>query len=176
MAILGEMIMKHTNLIGKTGTARMLSPTLFYGTLLPLLLLLFVAGCKAPDEDIVLRNIKDVVVDAHDDPTLKANAIFFNPNKVRGRLKKIDVAISVNGRRVGHVDQGFNTVIPANGEFTVPLQVNLAMKELGFMDTLLGMVGGKKMDIRYEGFLKLSYHGIPIKVPINHKDEIRIRF
>ena len=57
------------------------------------------SGCKRPDEDIVLRQIRDVVVDATTEPMLKANAIFYNPNNMRGRLKKIDIEIFVNGKK-----------------------------------------------------------------------------
>ena len=141
-----------------------------------LLLIVFVTGCKGPKEDIVLRNIRDVVVDASSEPMLKANAIFYNPNNMRGKLKKINVAIFVNGKKAATVDQELKTSIPANAEFTVPLEVKLAIKELGFVDTLLGVVGGKKFDVRYEGFLRLSYHGVPIRVPVHYKDEVRIRF
>src|SRR5690606_23766900 len=102
--------------------------------------------------------------------------IFYNPNKVRGRLKNISVDIYVNGKKTANVDQKLKTLIPAQSEFTVPIEVKLAMKELGFMDTVLGMIGGKKFEVRYEGYVKLSYRGVPIKVPVNYKDEIRVRF
>ena len=135
-----------------------------------------VIGCEKPKEKIVLKTVRDVVVDATSDPTLKANAVFFNPNKVKGKLKNIDVEIFLNGKKAANVKQDFNTVIPANSEFTVPLVVNLNIKELGFMDTLLGMVGGKKYEVRYEGSIKLNYRGVPIKVPVKYKDDIRLRF
>ena len=140
------------------------------------LFVMVLVGCKRPKEDIVLRQIKDVVVDASTDPMLKANAIFYNPNSMRGKLKKIKVDIFLNGKKAASVDQELKTSIPAKGEFTVPIEVKLAIKELGFMDTLLGMIGGKTFEVRYEGALKLSYHGVPINVPVNYKDEIRIRF
>jgi LEA14-like dessication related protein len=140
------------------------------------LLLVLVTGCKRPKEDIVLRQIKDVVVDATSGPLLKANAIFYNPNSMRGKLKKIKVDVFVNGKKAASVDQDLKTVIPANNEFTVPIEVKLAIKELGFMDTLLGMIGGKTFEVRYEGSLKLSYHGVPINVPVNYKDDVKIRF
>lgn len=148
-----------------------------FGTTLLLAALAIVAiGCKRPKEDIVLRQIKDVVVDATSDPLLKANAIFYNPNAMRGRLKRIDVDIFVNGKKAASVDQDLKTVIPANSEFSVPIEVKLAIKELGFMDTLLGVIGGKTFEVRYEGSLKLSYHGFPIQVPVHYKDDVRIRF
>lgn len=107
---------------------------------------------------------------------LKANAVFYNPNAMRGRLKKIDVEVFVNGKRAATVEQSLKTSIPAAGEFTVPLEVKLAIKELGFMDTLFGMIGGKTFEIHYKGSLKLSYHGFPVSVPVDYKDNVRIRF
>lgn len=141
-----------------------------------LMLLIVIAGCKKPKEEIVLRQIKDVVVDATSSPLLKANAVFFNPNDVRGKLRRINVDIFVDGKKAASVNQELKTLIPANSEFSVPIEVNLAIKELGFMDTLLGVIGGKKFEVRYKGSLKLSYHGVPINVPVNYSDEVRIRF
>lgn len=132
-------------------------------------------ACEHPKEPIVLRQVRDVVADASSEPKLKAEAIFYNPNNIRMKLRKIKVDVFINGKRTAEIDQDFKTVIPAQKEFSVPLEVKLAMKELGFLDTVLGMIGGKKMEIRYVGSLKLSYRGIPIRVPVDYKSEIRIK-
>ena len=141
-----------------------------------LLLLFLASGCRKPEEDIVLRHVRDVVVDATSGPVLKANAIFYNPNNMRGRLKKIDVEIFVNGKKAASVEQTLKTSIPAASEFTVPLEVKLAIKELGLMDTIFGMIGGKTFEVHYKGSLKLSYHGFPINVPVDYKDDVKLRF
>jgi hypothetical protein len=107
---------------------------------------------------------------------LKANAIFYNPNNVRGRLKKIDIEIFVNGKKAASVDQLLKTSIPAAAEFTVPLEVKLALKEIGIMDTIFGMIGGKKFKIHYKGSLRLTYHGFPINVPVDYQDDVRLSF
>jgi LEA14-like dessication related protein len=133
-------------------------------------------SCERPKEDIVLRHVKDVVADATSDPMLKAEAVFYNPNSMHGKLKHINVEIFVNGKKAGIVKQDFKIKIPAKGEFSVPLEVKLNMKELGLLDTILGMIGGKRFDIRYVGDLRLSYHGIPVKVPVDHKSQIRVSF
>lgn len=141
-----------------------------------LMLVSAMSACKKPDQDIVLRHVRDVVVDASSEPMLKANAIFYNPNDMRGRLKKIDVDIFVDGKKAASVDQLMKTSIPAQSEFTVPLEVKLAIKELGLMDAIFGMIGGKKFKIHYKGSLKLSYRGLPISVPVDYKDEVRLSF
>lgn len=137
---------------------------------------LLLTACEKPDQDIVLRDIRDVVVDASSEPMLKANAIFYNPNNMRGRIRKIDVEIFVNGKKAASVDQSLKTSIPAQAEFTVPLEVKLAIKELGVMDTIFGMIRGKTFKVRYKGSLKLSYRGVPISVPVDHEDEVKLRF
>ena len=138
--------------------------------------MLLLTACEKPDQDIVLRDIRDVVVDATSEPMLKANAIFYNPNNMRGRIRKIDVEIFVNGKKAASVDQSLKTSIPAQAEFTVPLEVKLAIKELGVMDTIFGMIGGKTFKVHYKGSLKLSYRGVPISVPVDYEDEVKLRF
>jgi LEA14-like dessication related protein len=146
------------------------SPALLFMTLCVLM-----SSC-GPKEPIVLRQIRDVVVDATTDPMLKAKAVFYNPNNTRGKLRSIKVDIYVNGKKAGEIDQDLGMVIPAKKEFTVPLEVKLALKEFGVLDTIFSMLGGKKFDVQYKGVLKLSYHGVPIRVPVDYKDEIRLKF
>jgi LEA14-like dessication related protein len=144
--------------------------------LLVLSAMIVLQSCQRPHEDIVLKQVRDIVADATTEPTLKAEAVFFNPNNMSGKLKHIDVDIFVNGKKAGKVDKDYKIKIPANGEFSVPLEVKLNMKELGFVDTLLGMIGGKKFDIQYVGKLNLNYRGIPIRVPVDYKSQIRVSF
>lgn len=125
---------------------------------------------------MVLRKIKDVVVDGSSEPKLKAQAIFYNPNQHHGKLKRIKIDIFVNGKKAGSIDQKMKIDIPAKKEFTVPLEVKLATKEFGFLDTLLGFIGGKKFDVHYKGSIRVSYHGLPLKVPVDYKDEVRVKF
>ena len=131
-----------------------------------------------PKEQVVLRNIKDVIVDAGIDGNAKLNAvaIFYNPNAIRMKLKEIDVEVMVDGKKSAHARQKFNFEIPAKAEFSVPLEVQLALKEIGLLDTLLSLFGGKKYEIHYVGFVRVKVHGIVIKVPIDYKDEIKLKF
>src|SRR4051812_39730405 len=97
------------------------------------ILLLFVISCRTPKEEIVLRQIKDVVVDSGSSPKLKARATFFNPNDTRIKLKKIDIEIFVSGKKVGTVNQDLKLIIPPKDEFFVDIEVLLALKELNIV-------------------------------------------
>jgi LEA14-like dessication related protein len=129
-----------------------------------------------PKENIEFRYVKDVIVDANTEPLLKGNAVLYNPNKQKMKLRKVNVDVYISGKKVARVDQEPKLLIPAMAEFTVPLEVKLNIKELGFMDTLFGMLGGKKMKVRYKGTISVTYKGIPVRVPVDYESEVNFRF
>jgi len=139
-----------------------------------ILLVILLAGC-APKEQITLRaiNIKEVQ-GASVNPILKADAVFFNPNSTRMRVKRIDIEVFIDGKKAASVDQHLSTLIKANSEFTVPLEIELNLKEVGFLDTILSLFGGKQHDILFMGNMKVTVRGFPVKVPINHKDLLKL--
>jgi LEA14-like dessication related protein len=138
-------------------------------------LVMVIGSCK-PKEDVVLRNIRDIVVDADTEPLLRAQAVLYNPNNIRMKLRKINIDVYVDGKKSARIDQENKLTIPAQAEFTVPLEVKLNLKELGLLDTLFGMIGGKKMKVQYKGSISITYQGIPIKIPVDYTSEVRIRF
>ena len=140
-----------------------------------ILVLFFMSACT-PHQDVELRKIQDIIVNAGDNPTLQANAVLYNPNNVRMKLRKINVDVFVNGKKAGNVDQELKMKIPAKDEFSVPLIVNLNLKELGLLDTILSLFGSKRMKVHYKGSIKITYNGVPVKIPVDYEDEIRVKF
>lgn len=140
-----------------------------------LILLIAISSCR-PKEDVVFRQVRNIVVEADTEPTLHAQAVLYNPNKMRMKLRKINVDVFVNGKKAALVDQKLKTEIPAEAEFTVPLEVKLNMKELGLLDTILGVIGGKKYNLQFKGSISITYKGLPIKVPVDYKTEARLKF
>ena len=104
------MLIAHIN----TSIAAMKKRTIRNRSAQLLFLALFVlVSCAKPEEEIVLRHIRDVVVDASSEPMLKANAVFFNPNDMRGKLRKIDVEIFVDGKKSRHCRSGDENLNPS---------------------------------------------------------------
>jgi LEA14-like dessication related protein len=140
------------------------------------LVLLFASAC-VPEEEVVLRSIKNEKLETAEDGNqiLKADAIFYNPNNVRMKLKELNIEVFVNGKKAAHADQKFNSLIKAKSEFTVPLEIKLSLKELGLLDTILSFLGGKKYEIQFKGHLRIKVHGFTFKVPVDHKEELKMR-
>jgi LEA14-like dessication related protein len=134
-----------------------------------------VSSCK-PAEDVQFRQVRNIEVEAvNNEPMLRAQAVLFNPNNVKMKLRRIDIEVFVDGKRAALINQQLALVVPANDEFVVPLEAKLNLKELGFFDTLFGVLGGKKMKVEYKGSIGITYKAIPIKVPVNYKSDIRVK-
>lgn len=147
----------------------------FKATLFVLIALL-VFSCT-PKEEIVFKGIKNITVEVSGtEPLLKAEALFFNPNSVRMKLKEINIDVLVEGSPSAEVRQKLKLVIPAKADFTVPLEARLSMKEKGLLSTVINLMSGKKYTVEYVGFIRVAMHGITVKVPVKHKEELRIKF
>jgi len=139
------------------------------------LVFLILEGC-VPKESVEFRKVLNVRVEMVSAlPVLKGDLVFYNPNKTRSKLKKIELDILVNDKKAGSVNQTLNQQIEGNSEFTVPIEVNVALKELGLMDTLINLFGGKKYSVRLVGKIKVSIHGFSVNVPVDHKEEIKLK-
>lgn len=94
---------------------------------------------------------------------------------MRVKLRKADIEVSIDGQRAATIQQDFNLFIPARSDFTLPLEVKVSLREMGFLDTVLSVLGGKKFEVQYTGMLWLSYKGVRLKLPVSHREEVRIR-
>ncbi len=142
------------------------------------ILFLFVfQACNKDFDPPELREIKDVTIKNLSEgiAELHAEALFHNPNKVKVRLREVRIKVFIDEKEAAVIDQKMKVVIPPRADFSVPIDVNVALKELGLVNTLLSVFGGKKMKVRYVGHMKLSYHGIIIKVPVDHQEELNIQ-
>jgi len=127
-------------------------------------------------EDVEFRKVLNVRFEmVSKSPMLKADMVFYNPNQTRAKLKKIELDILVNDKKAGIINQTLNQQIEGKSEFTVPIEVTLSLKDLGLMDALVSLFGGKKYAVRMMGKIRISVHGFSFGVPVDHQEEIRLR-
>lgn len=136
--------------------------------------ILLVAGC-APKEPVVLREVQIIQVTPgkNGNPILKANAIFHNPNSGSMKVKQINLEIMLDNKQVAVIDQQMDSMIKGKADFTLPLEVQLQLKDVGLLDTILSLFGGKKYEVQFVGNLKVRVGGFPVRIPVNYKDQIK---
>lgn len=139
-------------------------------------LLIAIISC-VPKEEVVFKGVQNISIeqDEKGEPILKGEAIFYNPNKVKMKLKEIYVDVLVNGKPSAQVRQNLKITIPAESDFSVPVLAQLSLKELGLLDTIVNLLGGKKFDVQYSGYVRIAVHGVTIKVPFTYQEQLRLR-
>jgi len=139
--------------------------------------LAFVAFACAPKEPVVFKGVNNIAIDMSDGkPVLKADVFFYNPNKMKLKLKDVDVEVLVDGMKSAEVKHTINMEIPSQSDFSVPITAQLNLKEEGgLLNTVFGLLGGKKYEVTFKGNIRIGMHGIPIKVPVLQKQEIKLR-
>jgi LEA14-like dessication related protein len=130
-----------------------------------------------PKDSIKLKDVQNLMVvpGTGTDPVLKGDALFFNPNKTRMKLKSIQVDVFIDEKKTATVDQDLNIVVKGESEFSVPLTVRLQLKDLGLVNALVSLLGGKTYQVHYVGTLKVNVNGLPFKIPIDHKEEFKLK-
>ena len=129
-----------------------------------------------PKEEIVFKGVSDIAVDLSNTgkPILKANGYFFNPNKVRMKLKEVDVEVFVDGTKSATVKHKLDVAIAGQSDFSVPIVAELVLKQNSFFDAVVGLLGGKKYEVIFKGYIRVRVHGITIKVPVSQKQDLKL--
>jgi LEA14-like dessication related protein len=101
---------------------------------------------------------------------LQVDLTFFNPNRAGVFLDQIELEIMLDGRNLGKVSQNTQMRIPGKQEFTLPLNVQLDMKNL-LGNALSGLLK-EKLNLRSVGKVRIAKAGIHLWVPVDVTSEV----
>ena len=91
------------------------------------------------------------------------------------KLRKVNIDVTLEGKKIGTIEQSLKTKIPALSEFKVPVDAKFDVGDVGVLNSIISVLGGKKMKVHYQGNIKISIHGVPISVPVDYEDEIKLK-
>ena len=94
--------------------------------------------------------------------------------------QRSDIDVIVNGINVGKAKQKESTAISANADFTLPMQIQFPPSKIfkdknSLINFALSALGSKKIDLQYKGSVTISVLEIPFNVPVDYKDEIKLK-
>ena len=146
-----------------------------------LLLIFLVSACSQPKEP-EFQSVKNIELIEFTDKNvvINAEAVFHNPNVYTCTLENSDIDVMVNGINVGKAKQKESTAIPANANFTMPLQIQFPPSKIfkdknSLINLALSALGGKKIDLQYKGSVTVSVLEIPFTIPIDYTDELNLK-
>jgi LEA14-like dessication related protein len=129
------------------------------------------------EEDVKFEQIKNVKLAGVSDGrvNLTAEADFYNPNGVSGKLKSIDLEVLLKDKSLARITQTEHFKIAENAQFSIPINVSFAMADIqnGFLENLLVIVSGNKLKLQFKGEIKVSTWGFTQTVPVNYFEEVK---
>ena len=89
---------------------------------------------------------------------LKVDLVYYNPNNFGLELNRTDLDIYIDSNYLGHSSQDLQVAIPKRDVFTIPLKVDLDMKNL-LKNGIIGLLN-KQVNIRLLGKVKVGKGGV----------------
>ncbi|MFP4845782.1 hypothetical protein [Winogradskyella sp. PE311] len=127
-------------------------------------------------EFLGLENIK-VINSNLKSITLKADALFINPNDVGGVLKTDELKVYINETEVATiVSDEFK--VPSKKDFKIPLVVAVATDSIIDKKSLGGLLGSlisQNLKVHYKGVIKYKVLGYSSTYKVNDTQDLKIK-
>lgn len=130
-------------------------------------LLLMMSSCQSP-KDLVFREYNGLALDkmGFTASTLKVNLVYYNPNNFGMDLKRTELDIFLDSTFLGHSSQELQVAIPRRDVFTIPLVVQLDMKNM-FKNGMIAYLN-KQVAVRCIGTVKVGKGGVYKNIKVDY--------
>ena len=145
---------------------------------LPLLLGFFIfllTSCAAP-KDLVYKDFQNLKIEkiGFASSLIKLELLYYNPNNFGLQLKRIDLDIFLDDNYLGHTAQEYQVSIPKRGDFVLPVQIDVDMKNV-FKNTLNSLLGNE-VKVKVIGTVKVGKANVFKSFPVNYEGLQKISF
>ncbi|MEJ7610027.1 MAG: LEA type 2 family protein [Ferruginibacter sp.] len=139
------------------------SPFLIFG----IAALLFLSACHPP-KDLVFKEFKNLTIDqlSFSGAALKVDLVYYNPNNFGLQLNRTDLDVFLDSTFLGHSSQNIQVAIPKRDNFTIPLKVNLDVKNL--LKNGITSFFNRNVNVRVMGSVKLGKGGVYKSFPVDY--------
>lgn len=147
------------------------SPLLF----LFLAVLIFMSSCRAP-KDLEYRDFKNLSSDklGFSTSTFKVDLVYYNPNNFGLQLRRTDLDIYIDSNYLGHTAQDYQINIPKRAEFTLPLIVEVDMKNA--YKNAIPALFGKEVMVKVVGKVKIGKANVFKSFTVNYMGKQKFSF
>ena len=131
------------------------------------MLLLFQSSCHEP-KSLEFKEFKNLSLDklSFAGAALKVDLVYYNPNNYGLQLNRTDLDVYVDSTFLGHSSQDIQVNIPKRDVFTIPLKLDLDVKNL-LKNGITSMLS-KSVSVRVLGSVKVGKAGIYKNFPVDY--------
>ena len=134
---------------------------------LMVILVMFLPSCREP-KSLEFKEFKNLSVDklSFAGAALKVDLVYYNPNNFSLQLNRTDLDIFIDSTFLGHSSQDIQVAIPKRDIFTIPLKLDLDVKNL--LKNGITSLLNKDVSVRVLGSVKVGKAGIYKSFPVDY--------
>jgi LEA14-like dessication related protein len=108
--------------------------------------------------------------------------VLYNPNSIGWNLKEADFEVYINGKKTAFIKQKEDVVMPANSLFEFPIRTSVNPKDIygekgsGILGAALQILSSQKVDVTYDGTIKVGKGAINFTVPVVDSMTVPVKF
>jgi LEA14-like dessication related protein len=139
------------------------------------LFVIIMTSCRAPKE-LEYRDFKNLSTDklGFSSSTFKIDLVYYNPNNFGLQLKRTDLDIFIDSNYLGHTAQDYQINIPRKGEFTLPIIIEVDMKNA--YKNAMPALFGKEVWLKITGKVKLGKANVFKSFNVNYEGKQKFSF
>lgn len=121
------------------------------------ILIIFAAGILsscAPSQPLTYNGVENFKIsDIKSEPKINVDLKLHNPNPIGFKLKKINLALTVDNRNIGNLDLDKQIRLRGNQDFTLPLTFTTSVSELSqvIKPGIADVFSGKSIPFDFQG-------------------------
>ncbi|MDF1695178.1 MAG: hypothetical protein P1U56_05075 [Saprospiraceae bacterium] len=145
------------------------------------LCLSFILSSCSSIQEPTLERIEDVDIVEFSKSKLELNAfmVLNNPNSFALDLENADLILFVDDIELATINQTFETTMPQNGEFNMPININMDLDKL-YRENPLEAIGkgiqimsDKKLNVHFKGTIEVGKGMAKVSVPVDQLEEVK---
>ncbi len=131
------------------------------------MIILFQTSCHEP-KSLEFKEFKNLKVDklSFAGAALTVDLVYYNPNNFGLQLNKTDLDVFIDSTFLGHSRQNIQVNISKRDAFTIPLKVDLDVKNL--LKNGITSMFNKNVSVRVLGSVKVGKAGIYKSFPVDY--------
>lgn len=108
---------------------------------------------------------------------LRTTAVFYNPNKIKIKLKNVDLDLFLNDQFIGKIVQSEAIKIKGKSHFDIPLELAFNLKEsnIDILSSLVSLLSNQNFLLKMNGYIKANALCLPLKVKVEDTQEFSIK-
>ena len=132
-----------------------------------LALTILLAACSTPKE-LEYRDFRNFELGkvGFSSTSIKMDLVYYNPNNFSLQLKSTELDIFLENTYLGHTVQEQQLTIPARAEFTIPIMIDVDMKNL-LKNGLISLLSNE-INVKVTGSVKVGKANIFKSFPVNY--------